>query len=273
MTDVPLHRRAWRPPASDDAPAEGGARTNALTIEDLPFTRTLVFAPHPDDESIGSGALLAAAATRDAEIRVVFMTDGGNNPWPQRVARRRWRVGVEDDKRWGRLRRIEARHALTELGVNPSKATFLGLPDDGLSALAREQLIEPIRSTIVEFNPTLLVIPSIDDFHGDHRSTHRAILKALAVSGSKRPALILSYIVHGHATAAYRSFSAGSDEIARKRAAIGCHSSQLLLSRGRFTRYAARAEQYAVIASLSVREEMAAATLMAKLRHVVSLCW
>lgn len=267
MTDVSLQRRELRAP-SDHAMAKADGNANALSIDDLPIGRVLIFAPHPDDESLGVGALLAGAAKRGAAIRVIFLTDGDNNPWPQRVARRRWRITADDHRSWGRLRRREARRALVRLGVDPGAAAFFGLPDDRLARLERRHLVELIRDTIADFDPTLLVIPSIDDFHPDHRAAHRAILHAVAMT---RMPMILSYIVHGQATPAYRAVAPGAEFMDRKRAAIGCHSSQLLLSRGRFLRYAARTEQFAVIESLNVPEESRTTRWMAKLHHVISV--
>ena len=252
------------------ATVEAHAPANSLAIDDLPIVRTLVFAPHPDDESIGAGALLAAAARRGASITVIFITDGDNNPWPQRVARRRWRLTRRDHQRWGRLRRREARRALAELGVHRATSVFVGLPDDGLATL-EWQLRDTVLQIINEFAPTLLVIPSIDDFHPDHRATHRAVLEALARYRGRQPDCILSYVVHGNATPESRSLTTGSDEMARKRSAIGCHRSQLLLSRGRFMRYAAREEQYAVVTSLTAVDEARSAKFMAKMRHIVSV--
>ena len=45
-----------------------------------------VLAPHPDDESLGTGGLIQQALAAGAEVRVIFVTDGDNNPWPQRFA-------------------------------------------------------------------------------------------------------------------------------------------------------------------------------------------
>lgn len=267
MTDLSLHRQHLRSP-SGHATSEPAEKPYALSIDNLVLTRMLVFAPHPDDESLGVGALLSCAAAHGASIRVVFLTDGDNNPWPQRVARRQWKISAQQHVSWGRLRRHEARRALATLGVDPAAAAFFGLPDDRLATLERRHLVALIQDTIAEFDPTLLVIPSIDDFHPDHRTAHRAIMSA--VSMTRRP-MILSYIVHGRATDAYRAFAAGPESIARKHAAIGCHSSQLLLSRGRFMRYAARAERYAVIESLIVPDETRRTKWLAKLRHVISV--
>src|SRR6185369_1868960 len=71
-------------------------------------SRLLVFAPHPDDESLGTGILLQQAVAAGAAICVVYLSDGENNPWPQRALSRRWRLNATDRQRWAKLRRREA---------------------------------------------------------------------------------------------------------------------------------------------------------------------
>ncbi len=239
-------------------------------LDELPYARTLVVAPHPDDESIGAGALIAEIVERGGSVRVVFMTNGDNNPWPQRLARRRLRVSAHDQLQWGRLRRAEARRALSTLGLPPRSATFLGLPDDRLAALDRDMIANRIAANLREFQPSLLVVPSIDDFHPDHRATHRATLRAVTRL-ERRPRTILSYIVHGRAGEAYRSFEGDGQALDRKRTAVACHASQLLLSRGRFERYSQRPERFAIVTDLNAAEETRTSTWIAKLRHVRSL--
>jgi N-acetyl-1-D-myo-inositol-2-amino-2-deoxy-alpha-D-glucopyranoside deacetylase len=46
--------------------------------------RLLILAPHPDDESIATGGLIQVARGVGAAVRVIVLTDGDNNPWPQR---------------------------------------------------------------------------------------------------------------------------------------------------------------------------------------------
>ena len=43
--------------------------------------RLLVVAPHPDDETIAAGGLIQSALHAGAAVRVLFATDGDNNPW------------------------------------------------------------------------------------------------------------------------------------------------------------------------------------------------
>src|SRR5690606_16204888 len=60
------------------------ARIAAVTLVDplsLPARRITVIAPHPDDESLGCGGLIAALAADGRAVQVVFVTDGaGSHP-------------------------------------------------------------------------------------------------------------------------------------------------------------------------------------------------
>ena len=241
---------------------------------ELPFARTLVIAPHPDDESIGVGGLLAHAAQRGASVRVVFLTDGENNPWPQRVTRRRWRITDDDRREWGKTRRCEARHALMALGVPAHSAVFLGFPDDGLAAVEPRSLARSIGNVLLHFHPTLLVVPSLDDYHPDHRAACRATMQALGAIEPHDLPMTLSYVVHGRLRAGDRQrIPIGPEERARKRDAIGNHATQLLLSRKRFLQYGERDEQYGVVSEYTLRHEALLVTCLTKVKHMLSVLW
>jgi len=139
----------------------------------LPLDRVLVIAPHPDDESIGTGALIQRVAEAGGVLRVVVLTDGDNNLWPQRIAARKWSISPEDRARWGAMRREESRNALAELGVPASSATFFGYHDRTLTRLAKRGepgILESLKELIESFNPTLVVTstPIIAPQRGSH---------------------------------------------------------------------------------------------------------
>ena len=98
-------------------------------------SRLMIFAPHPDDESLACSIPLQRAIRAHASVRVVYATDGEDNPWPQRLLERKWRLNATDRRRWGKLRRAEALAALRALGLQPSSARFLALPDQSLTSL------------------------------------------------------------------------------------------------------------------------------------------
>jgi len=245
----------------------------ALLLEDLAvpvpaFTsrsRLLLFAPHPDDESLGCSILLQRAVRARAMIRVVYVTDGDDNPWPQRVLECKWRLNGTDRRRWGRLRRKEALAALRVLGMNGSAARFLGLPDQKLTAMLTgdskslreprslrgcQSALERFVAIIADWGPTDLFVPSIFDTHPDHSAL--AVMLRFVLSESFSDAMetgqmtVWSYVVHGRSPAFFdraETICQTHIETATKLRAIRCHKTQLKLSRKRFLGYAVRPER------------------------------
>lgn len=206
--------------------------------------RVLVIAPHPDDESLAAGGLIQEAVRTSASLRVLFATDGENNPWPQRVALRRWHIGQREQLQWAARRRKEAIAALAILGLGANRVTFLHYPDQGLTDLivgGDTSLASDLEAQIRGFRPTLVIGPSQYDLHPDHNTLGRLIQIVLQRVG--RPDMAdLSYVIHG----AERLITDGDGwclplrerQLHIKRQAVLAHASQMMLSRRRFLRYA-----------------------------------
>jgi LmbE family N-acetylglucosaminyl deacetylase len=210
------------------------------------FQRTLLIAPHPDDDALAAGGLVQHVVETSQRLEVVFVTDGESNRWPQRLRYRKWRITAEERVAWAAMRRDEARCSLEYLGVPRSAATFLGRPDGRLTELMRagdRGLLDVLRRIISAFQPTLIVSPSVTDLHDDHRATAHTVHLA-ALSASAVP--IVTYVVHGDPGESRRAFRVEltRSQRERKRAAIACHRSQLVLSRRRFLAYADRSESF-----------------------------
>ncbi|MBN8884148.1 MAG: PIG-L family deacetylase [Rudaea sp.] len=208
--------------------------------------RVLVVAPHPDDESIASGGLLLAAREAGAARRVVTLTDGDNNPWPQRWIEKRWRIDAVARARWGARRRAEAQAALDLLGVAPGERAFLGLPDTGLTSLLlgdADKLVGALRRQIVDFRPSHLAFPALRDRHPDHSAAHIAARIAASATGSAMR--LLAYRVHGDDDASVPSLiELNESQREAKRRAIASHHSQVALSGKRFLAFATPTESY-----------------------------
>lgn len=217
-----------------------------------PEDRVMVLAPHPDDETLAAGGLLQKAVAASAAVHVVCVTDGDNNPWPQRVSEQRWRITAADRVRWGARRRREARAGLACLGVAADSVRFLGYPDQGLSPLlyrGDEDILQTLATEIGQWQPTLLVTPSALDLHPDHNAL--AVLCQLAftlLDPERRDFTQMSYLVHenqpGLADLDWLYLPLRSAELARKHEAIRCHTSQLVLSKRRFLAFAQEVERF-----------------------------
>ncbi len=215
-----------------------------------PDSRLLLIAPHPDDEALACSVTLQRAVAADAAIQVVYATDGEDNPWPQRILECKWRLDSTARKRWASLRRTEALTALRRLGVDNSGARFLGFPDQGLTRLLVTDCgsaLEKLAATIIESNPTDLLVPTIHDTHPDHSALGVMLHLVLTQSWKIRPTMsVWAYLVHGQS----RAFAARAHELSQsdaetvaKKYAIACHKTQLKLSRRRFWAYARRPER------------------------------
>lgn len=208
-----------------------------------------MLAVHPDDETLGAGGLMQQALAANASVKVIFVTDGENNPWPQRVLEKRWNLSRADRMRWGRRRDREAISALAVLGMHEAQTVFLGLPDQGLTAMLAngdQSIIDSIADEIVEWRPTLLLSPALADRHPDHNAL--AVMVELAMTRLvpyiAAPA-VLTYLIHGHTLASSPYIlPLTQQQQDLKRQAILAHETQMILSRQRFLKYGAAQERF-----------------------------
>lgn len=207
------------------------------TLALKPSDRLLVLAPHPDDESVATGGLLQHALAVGTQPLVVFFTGGDNNPWAQRANELRWRITTTDRARFAARRRAEVLHALERLEVGRSSSRFLGFPDQGATDLllhGNEVAMRTLTEVLREWRPTVLVGPSLLDLHPDHSAL--AVMLGLALESltdTVAPRSHLRYLVHNPELLAHREDSLvlplSPVQRSRKRAAIACHRTQLVL--------------------------------------------
>ena len=144
--------------------------------------RLVVLAAHPDDDVLGCGGTLAAAALANASTfaAVLYLTDGEKGkPDPD--------LGEEEIRA---RRREEARRALVVLGA--TRHEWAGFPDTQLEAGSAE--VEAVRRFLAAHRPDVLLVPAPFDPHPDHRATAHAAALALAKT-NPLPAAIWLYEV------------------------------------------------------------------------------
>src|SRR5438270_1954697 len=110
----------------------------------------VVFAPHPDDEVIGTGGVIQRAVAAGKRVRVVFSTSGDG--YPRAAARLAGKQLEElepaDFMRLGATRRAEAVAADALLGLAEPDLVHLGFPDGAflsvLGTTGREAIVAPL---------------------------------------------------------------------------------------------------------------------------------
>jgi LmbE family N-acetylglucosaminyl deacetylase len=234
----------------------------------LPLERTLIIAPHPDDEAIACGGLIQRVVAAGGAVRVLFVTDGENNPWPMRYRWRKWFLSDADRARWGALRRSEALRSLETLGVAAACNRFFAYPDHGVMAMARRgetALADDIAREVDDLQPTLIVAPSMFDLHADHRAI------AWYVHQVACDAEVVTYVIHGggHPARVRERLALSDGERQRKLEAVSCHESQLLLSRRRFLSYVTNEEVFYASEREVVRVESRFTTIRKRVAHAL----
>jgi LmbE family N-acetylglucosaminyl deacetylase len=178
--------------------------------------RALILAPHPDDESIGCGGLIAAACAAGLPPAVVILTDGAASH-PESVSHPPARLAA--------LREAEAREALAILGLPGEKMFFLREPDTKLTA--HGAIIERLAELAAAQNCGIVIGPWEGDPHCDHEAA-AVIAQATAIRGGLR---LLSYPVWGWLRDGEAAAQTGwrldiSPQLDLKRRAIAAHESQ-----------------------------------------------
>lgn len=140
------------------------------------FGRTLVLAPHPDDEVLGCGGTIARIADAGGEVHVGVVTRGEPPQFSEtQVAQVR----------------AEAERAHARLGV--ARAHFLDLPAARLDRLPRAELNAVIEGLVSEVRPETLFVPFVGDLHFDHRLVFDAAMVASRPRGQGGPMRVLAY--------------------------------------------------------------------------------
>jgi LmbE family N-acetylglucosaminyl deacetylase len=192
-----------------------------LTLDYLPG-RVWVAAPHPDDEALGCGALIAALTDAGREVWALLISDGGQSH-PHSLRFPRARLVAERQAEW--------LAGLAELGVPARQTRALGLPDGALGACGAA--IEAGAAAAFGANPPgTLLLPWPRDPHPDHRAVVAPLLRA-ASAGVRCLAYTVWLHEHGEPTDYPRPDEAQGLEfdarpwLGRKAAAIAAHRTQL----------------------------------------------
>src|SRR5271165_3694270 len=125
----------------------------------------VILAPHPDDESLGCGGLIAAACDRGRPPYVVFVTDGtSSHPRSRAFPPPRLRL----------TRETEATAALRELRLPGEHITFMRLPDTAAPhrGAAFESAVETIAGVVSRHGCGSILAPWRNDPHCDHLAAH-----------------------------------------------------------------------------------------------------
>jgi LmbE family N-acetylglucosaminyl deacetylase/protein-L-isoaspartate O-methyltransferase len=155
-------------------PRWGAVPELTLVNGEVPCSRLVVVAAHPDDESLGAGGLIATAAASGLAVYVVLLT-AGEASHPESPTLSRHALATR--------RLAEAERALGILAPE-APLVFLGAGDGGVADVEAE-VTASLVDLIGDGRSTLLAAPWRHDGHPDHEAAGRAAAAAALRTGAR----------------------------------------------------------------------------------------
>jgi LmbE family N-acetylglucosaminyl deacetylase len=131
-------------------------------------SRLLAVVAHPDDETVGAGALLS----RHPDAWIVHATDGA----PRDPRFRAWSFSGGREE-YARARRAELEAAMNLAGIGPDRLRCLGIADQE-SVFEIPRMTGEIRRAIREIEPGALLTLAYEGGHPDHDAVAVAVREA-----------------------------------------------------------------------------------------------
>lgn len=122
--------------------------------------KTLIVAPHPDDELLGCGGTLLSRVAEGGTVAWLLMT------------------AINDEAIWTaeqiQQRSREIDQVREGLAIAPDDLYALGLPATQLDGIQMSALVQQISTVFHDFEPEEVLLPYPGDVHSDHRVTFEA---------------------------------------------------------------------------------------------------
>ncbi len=138
----------------------------------MTFERTLIIAPHPDDEVLGCGGFMSRAQREGWEVHLAVATTNNSE-----------------------VRLAELEDCCEHFGV-ASMTMFYPNASFWLDAIPSADLVRHVERCVESVRPSCVMLPPSQSFHQEHRAVSESALAALRPSGATgrwSPELVLCY--------------------------------------------------------------------------------
>ena len=136
------------------------------------FGKTLIIAPHPDDESLGCGGAVALLRKYNLDVSILVLSDGTlSHPNSKKFFKEKLRE----------LREKELGKAAEILGIKNDKIFFFRYPDRSVpdeNSVNFHQAVKRLKNFLAAEKPQTIFVPWRRDPHPDHRAAFQLIDKA-----------------------------------------------------------------------------------------------
>ncbi|MDB4829563.1 PIG-L family deacetylase [Paracoccaceae bacterium] len=124
--------------------------------------RTLIVAPHPDDEVIGCGGLILRRKSEGASVGWLIMTEMKESEgWPQDAVN---------------SKNLQIEAVREKLQIESNDMFSQGFSASMLDQVSKINLVERVSEVFTAFQPEEVFLPHPGDAHSDHRLTFEAAI-------------------------------------------------------------------------------------------------
>ena len=122
--------------------------------------RVLILSPHADDEILGCGGFISKFSKNDYHINVLILTNANK--------------GAPEIYSAEKIRAIRDEAKLANNFIGTKRLFFENLPALSLSNYPFYKITNIIDKYIIDINPEIILIPSANDIHEDHKIIFKA---------------------------------------------------------------------------------------------------
>ncbi len=136
----------------------------------------LVVAPHPDDEVLGCGGVIARHVARGDDLYVVVVSKGAPDVFPPEL-----------------VEQVRQEAAMANKVLGTKRMFFLDFPAPRLDSVPTSSLAGALKDVVAQVQPATVYLPHNGDIHGDHKAVYWATLVATRPNGGFFPGRLLCY--------------------------------------------------------------------------------
>tara|TARA_B100000787_G_scaffold152593_1_gene126350 strand:+ start:43981 stop:44655 length:675 start_codon:yes stop_codon:yes gene_type:complete len=143
--------------------------------------KVLILSPHADDEILGCGGFISKFSKQNYHINVLILTNANK--------------GAPEIYSPEKIKEIRNEAKISNNFIGTKKLFFEDLPALNLSNYPIYKIANVINKYIAEINPEIVLIPSANDIHDDHKIIFKAAKVSMRFNKKNNIKKILSYEV------------------------------------------------------------------------------
>lgn len=143
--------------------------------------KILILSPHADDEILGCGGFISKFSKQNFQVNVLILTNANK--------------GAPELYSSEKIKKIRNEAKVANKLIGTKKLSFENLPALNLSSYPIYKISNIINKYLIDIDPEIVLIPSLNDIHDDHKIIFKAAKISMRFNKKTNLKKILSYEV------------------------------------------------------------------------------